>query len=203
MKLIGSKTSPYVRKARVILSEKKLPFEFVVENVWDAGTRISEFNPLGKVPALVADDGEVLYDSPVIAEYLDSLAGAPRLVPAAGMERARVRRDEALADGIADAGITIFLERKREATRQDPAWMARQKSKVDTGIAALARQLGDKPFLRGADLTLGDVAAGCALLWVDFRLPEYGWRATHANLKAWAERLEARDSFRTTRPQDA
>ena len=203
MKLIGSKTSPYVRKARVILAEKKLPFELVVENVWDAGTRIGEFNPLGKVPALVADDGEILYDSPVIAEYLDSLPGAPRLIPAAGMERARVRRDEALADGIADAGITIFLERKRESARQDPAWQARQKAKIEAGIAALAKQLGSQAFLRGSDLTLGDIAAGCALFWAEFRLPEYTWRSAHPNLKAWAEQLESRASFRETRPQDA
>lgn len=202
MKLVASKTSPYARKIRVILAEKRLPFEFVAENVWDAATRIGDFNPLGKVPALVTDEGETLFDSPVIAEYLDALA-APALIPAAGIERARVRRQEALGDGIADAGITVFLERKREAARQDAAWIERQLGKVRAGMAALSRELGDKPFLGGAAPLLGDVACGCALFWAEFRMPELGWRATHPNLDAWAKRLEARPSFASTRPQDA
>ena len=203
MKLVGSKTSPYVRKARVILAEKQLPFEFVPENVWDAATRIGDFNPLGKVPALVTDEGEHLYDSPVIAEYLDAMGGGARFIPAAGLERARVKRDEALGDGIADAGITVFLERKREAARQDPAWIARQLGKMEAGMAALARELGRKPYVRGEAMTLGDVACGCALFWAEFRLPELAWRTKHPALDAWAKRLEARPSFATTRPQDA
>ncbi len=202
MKLVASKTSPYARKIRVILAEKALAFDFVPENVWDAATRIGEFNPLGKVPALVTDEGEHLFDSPVIAEYLDPLGGS-RLIPAAGMERARVKRDEALGDGIADAGITAFLERKRDAARQDAAWIARQVGKVESGIAALARELGSNQYVRGDAITLGDIACGCALFWAEFRMPELGWRAKHPNLDAWAKRLEARPSFATTRPQDA
>jgi glutathione S-transferase len=202
MKLVASKLSPYARKVRVILAEKQLPFEFAVENVWDPATRVPDFNPLGKVPVLVTDEGDCLYDSVVIAEYLDALK-APHLIPAIGIERARVRRDESLGDGITDAGIAIFLERKREAARQEGPWLARQHGKVETGIAALARELGDKDYLRGRDLTLGDVACGCALLWLEFRLPEYAWRGKYPNLAAWAKRLEARLSFATTRPQDA
>jgi glutathione S-transferase len=189
-----------VRKIRVLLAEKKLDYDFVLENPWDPATRVPDANPLGKVPAFVSGEGEVLFDSPVIAEYVDTLA-APRFIPAAGIERVRAKRDEALGDGIADAGITIFLERKREGARQDEAWMARQRGKVDAGIAMLARDLGEQRFLRGSELSLGDVACGCALFWVDFRMPEVNWRATHANLKAWAERLEARPSFTETRPQ--
>jgi glutathione S-transferase len=202
LKLVASKTSPYARKIRIILAEKQLPFEFVPENVWDAATRIASFNPLGKVPALVTDDGESLFDSPVIAEYLDALGGAP-LIPAAGIERARAKRDEALGDGIADAGIAVFLERKREASRQDAAWITRQLGKVEAATAALSRELAAKQYLRGDSLTLGDIACGCALFWAEFRMPELGWRAKHANLDAWARRLEARPSFATTRPQDA
>jgi glutathione S-transferase len=202
MKLVASKTSPYARKIRVILAEKQLPFEFVPENVWDAATRIGSYNPLGKVPALVADDGEQFFDSPVIAEYLDSM-GTPRFIPAGGMERVRVKQDEALADGIMDAGILAFLERKREAARQDPAWIARQLGKAEAGIAALAKQLGSQQYLRGNEITLGDITAGCALLWLEFRLPEVGWRAKHPSLDALAKRLEARPSFAGTRPQDA
>jgi glutathione S-transferase len=202
MKLVGSTTSPYVRKVRVILAEKNLPCEFVLENVWDAATKITQFNPLGKVPALVTDAGDTLFDSPVIAEYLDALA-RPRLIPATGIERARVRSGEALGDGIADAGITMFLERKRAPERQDAAWVARQAGKVEAGIAAVAKTLGEKPFLHGTELTLADVACGCALFWLEFRMPEIDWRVRHTHLKAWAERLEARESFTSTRPQNA
>jgi glutathione S-transferase len=202
MKLVASKTSPYARKVRVILAEKKLAFEFVPENVWDPATRIRDYNPLGKVPALVTDEGETLFDSPVIAEYLDGLGGTC-LLPASGIERARVKRQEALGDGIADAGIAVFLERKREAARQDAAWMKHQLGKVENGLAALARELGDKPHLGGEVPSLGDIACGCALFWAEFRMPELGWRAKHPTLDAWAKRLEARPSFASTRPQDA
>jgi len=202
MKLVASKTSPYARKVRIILAEKKLPFEFVAENVWDPATRILDFNPLGKVPALVSDEGETLFDSPVIAEYLDGLGG-PRLIPAAGIERARVKRQEALGDGIADAGIGVFLERKRDAARQDGAWMERQLGKMKSGTAALARELGDKQFLGGDSPSLGDIACGCALFWAEFRMPDLGLRAKHPTVDAWAKRLETRPSFSSTRPQDA
>src|SRR5512140_2550865 len=175
MKLVASKTSPYARKIRVLLLEKQIAFEFVEESAWNAGTTVPLYNPLNKIPVLVADDGTCLYDSCVIAEYLDPL-GAPSFIPSSGIERARVRRDEALGNGIADAGVAIFLERKREAARQDPAWIARQRSKVDSGIAALARELGGKAFLRGDTLSLGDVACACALLWLELRLPEIDWR---------------------------
>ena len=119
MKLLASKTSPYARKIRVLLAEKQLAFEFVEESAWNADTTVPRYNPLNKIPVLVTDDGTNLYDSSVIAEYLDPL-GAPSFIPPAGIERARVRRDEALGNGITDAGIAIFLERKREAARQDP-----------------------------------------------------------------------------------
>lgn len=199
MKLIASQTSPYARKIRILLAEKQLPFEFVVESAWSPDTTVPGYNPLNKIPVLVTDDGTCLYDSCVIAEYLDPL-GAPSFIPPSGLERARVKRDEALGNGIADAGMLIFLERKREAARQDEAWMARQRSKIDAGIAALARELGGKPFLHGDSLTLGDVACACALLWLEFRLPEIGWRTRHAELGRWIERLESRPSFKQTRP---
>jgi glutathione S-transferase len=195
MKLVGSKTSPYVRKVRVLLAEKKLPFDFIEESAWNADTKVPLYNPLNKVPALVLDDGESLYDSAVIAEYIDTLPGA-NFIPAQARERVRVRRDEALGDGIADAGITIFLERKRDAARQDPAWIARQRDKVEAGIAALAKS---KSAAGARPMTLGDIACGCALFWLEFRLPEFRWRDDPA-LKAWAENLESRASFASTRP---
>ena len=202
MKLVASKLSPYARKVRVVLAEKNLPFELVVENVNDPASRIRDYNPLGKVPVLVTDGGEMLFDSVAIVEYLDAM-GSPRLIPASGIERARVRCDEALGDGITDAGIAIRLEGLRESARQDPAWVSRQRDKVDRGIDAIAKQLGEKPCLRGTDLTLSDIACACSLLWLEFRLPDIAWRAKHASLAAWIKRLEARPSFATTRPQDA
>ncbi len=199
MKLLASKTSPYARKVRVILAEKQLPHEFVEESAWNADSTVPRFNPLNKIPVLVTDDGTCLYDSTVITEYLEPL-GAPSFLPPSGLERAKVRRDEALGNGIADAGIAIFLERKREAARQDPAWMARQRSKIDAGIAALAQELGGRPFLRGDAVSLGDVSCACALLWLEFRLPEIAWRRQHPELGRWVERLESRPSFSSTRP---
>jgi glutathione S-transferase len=199
MKLVGSKTSPYVRKARVILAERSLPFEFIEESAWTADTTVPRYNPLNKVPALVLDDGESIYDSPVICEYLDAVSGGG-LIPADPAARARVRRDEALGDGIADAGITAFLERKREAARQDPAWIARQMDKVNAGIAALAKGMGSRQYLGGAQPNMGDIACACALFWVEFRMPDLRWRDAHPNLKAWAERMESRPAFQSTRP---
>ncbi|MEP7069211.1 MAG: glutathione S-transferase N-terminal domain-containing protein [Usitatibacter sp.] len=198
MKLIGSRNSPFVRKIRILLAEKQLSYDFVEENVWSPDSGVSKFNPLNKVPALVLDDGECLYDSQVIAEYVDALPGA-NFIPAALPERARVRRDEALGDGIAEAGVAIFLERKREAARQDPAWIARQSDKVNLGIAAVAKSVAAKPATGARRMTLGDIACGCALFWLELRLPEIRWREDAA-LRAWAENLESRASFAATRP---
>ena len=198
MKLLGSRTSPYARKIRVILAEKELAFEFVEDNVWGPDTTVPRHNPIGKVPVLLLDGGEPLYDSRVIAEYLDSLPGV-NFIPAPVLERVRVRREEALGDGIADAGIAIFLERKREGARQDPAWIARQSGKVRTGIAALSKAIAAKPSAGVRPLTLGDIACGCALFWLEFRLPEFRWRDDPV-LKSWAEILESRASFAATRP---
>jgi glutathione S-transferase len=197
VKLLGSKTSPYVRKIRVLLAEKQIAFEFVEDNVWSPETRVPSHNPIGKVPTLILDDGDVLYDSRVIAEYLDALPGA-QFIPIPIRERVRVRCDEALGDGITDAGIAIFLERKREAARQDPAWVARQSGKVRTGLAALSKALAANP-LDARRITLGDIACGCALFWLEFRLPEFRWREDLV-LDAWARTLESRASFSSTRP---
>ena len=199
MKLVGTTTSPYVRKVRVILAERRLPFEFIQESAWTPDTKVPRYNPLIKVPALVLDDGESIYDSRVICEYLDAVSGGG-LIPSDPVARARVRRDEALGDGIADAGITTFLERKREAARQDPAWIARQMDKVNAGIVAVAHSMGAKQYLGGTQLNVADIACACALFWAEFRMPELRWRDAHPHLKSWAERMESRPSFQSTRP---
>ncbi len=200
MKLYGSGTSPYVRKVRIVMIEKRIECEFVEENVWSAGTLVTLHNPLTKIPVLVLDDGMALYDSRVVAEYLDGITPVSRLIPDGGRERALVKRWEALGDGIADAGIALFLERKREPSLQSKDWMTRQLGKMDSGIAAAARELGEREYCHGLSLTLGDISLACALLWMEFRLPEVAWRANHPNLKKWVERLESMPSFADTKP---
>jgi glutathione S-transferase len=196
MKLVGSLTSPYVRKVRVMLAEKAIAYELIEESAWTATTTVPRYNPLNKVPALVLDDGESIYDSSVITEYLDTL-GNGALLPRDAPSRAKARRDEALGNGIMDAGVAIFLERKRDAARQDAAWIARQRDKIDAALKALERNVAS--LGTNASLTLGDIACGCALFWLEFRLPEIRWR-DNATLGPWARALEARPSFASTKP---
>ena len=200
MKLYGSRTSPYVRKVSIVMIEKRIECEFVEDNVWSAETKTTLYNPLTKVPVLVLDDGMALYDSRVIVEYLDGVTPVSRLIPDGGRERALVKRWEALGDGITDAGITVFLERKRDQGAQSKDWIARQLGKVDFAIAAAAREMGDREYCYGLSLTLADISLACGLLWLEFRMPEIQWRANHPNLKKWVEHLETMPSFADTKP---
>lgn len=202
MKLIGSLTSPYVRKIRIVLAEKKIDCEFVVDSPWVEGNRITEFNPLGKVPVLVLDDGVTLYDSRVIAEYLDALAPNNRLIPASGRERITVKRWEALADGILDAAVAAFLESRRPESERSSSWMERQRGKVQAGIAAMSRDLGEQGWCHGSGISLADVAAGCVMDYVSFRLPDIDWVARQPNLAALHGKLLQRSSFADTVPAD-
>ena len=202
MKLIGSLTSPYVRKVRVTIAEKGMECPLVLEDVWAAGTRIQDANPLGKVPCLILDDGSALYDSRVICEYLDSLAPANTLIPVAGRERSEVRRWEALADGVLDAGVLVRLEHtQRESGQRSQQWIDRQQAKVNAGLTAMAGDLDDSEWCAGGRFTLADIAVGCALGWLAFRLPQVGWRETHVNLARHFDRLSARRSFAGTVPR--
>ena len=202
MKLVASLTSPYARKIRVALAEKNLPFELEVDIPWLADTRVPSYNPLGKVPALVADDGEVWFDSPVIAEYLDTLAG-PALLPADRLAALPVRQAEALADGITDAAVAAFLEGMRPAERQDPAAIERQLGKISRGLAALEQRVAQRKGCAGEALSIADIAIGCTLGYLDFRFAHLGWRAAHPQLAAWAAGLLARPSFTATTPPAA
>ena len=202
MKLIASLTSPYARKIRVVLAEKGLPFELEVDIPWLADTRVPGYNPLGKVPALVADDGEVWFDSPVIAEYLDTLAG-PLLLPADRTAALPVRQAEALADGITDAAVAAFLEGMRPAERQDPAAIERQLGKISRGLTALEARVAQRKGCAGEALTIADIAIGCTLGYLDFRFAHLGWRAAHPQLAAWADGLLARPSFTASAPPAA
>lgn len=202
MKLIGSLASPYVRKVRVVMAEKKLDYEFVLENVWSADTVIQQSNPLGKVPCLIMEDGGAMFDSRVIAEYLDTMSPVGKLIPGQGRERAEVKCWEALADGVLDAAIAVRLERtQRPESQQSQAWMERQWGKVTAGMKAMSAGLGDKPYCTGNSYTLADVAVGCALGWLNFRFPEYQWREDYSNLVRLLDKLSERPSFKDTVPQ--
>jgi len=203
MKLIGSAASPYVRKVRVIMAEKRLDYQFVIEDVWSADTTISSSNPLGKVPCLIMDGSEAMFDSRVIVEYLDTLSPVGKLIPQQSRERAEVKTWEALADGVMDAGLLLRMEATwvhRADSERSQAWMDRQRGKIDNGIAAMAKGLGDKPFCSGIHLSLSDIAVGCVLGWLDYRFPEIDWRADHANLAKLFDKLMLRPSFAETKP---
>jgi len=200
MKLIGSNASPYVRKVRIVMAEKKIDFEHVLENPWTADTKVPESNPLGKIPCLVMEDGGAVFDSRVIVEYLDTINPVNKLIPASGRARVEVRCWEALADGICDAAILARLEGQRPKAQQSPAWITRQMSKVEQGLAAAARGLGDKPWCAGNTFTLADIATGTALGYLEFRYAQIGWRATYPNLAKLADKLAARSSFADTAP---
>ena len=202
MKLIGSLASPYVRKVRVVLAEKKLDCQFELENVWAADTTIQTLNPLGKVPCLIMEDGSSMIDSRVMVEYLDTLTPVCKLLPPNGRDRADVKCWEALADGVLDAAILVRLERtQRPPELQSEAWVARQMSKVALGLASMAQRLGESPFCAGNHYTLADVAVGCALGWLSFRFPEILWRDDHPNLAKLFDKLSERPSFKDTVPQ--
>lgn len=203
MKLIGSTTSPYVRKVRVVMAEKKLDYQFVEEDVWSADTSIMNSNPLGKVPTLVMEGGEALFDSRVIVEYLDTLSPVGKLIPAVGRERAEVKTWEALADGVLDALILARLESTwagRGKQQRCQAWIDRQIGKTQASLKAMSQGLGDKPFCAGIYLSLADIAVGCALGYIDFRFPEIDWRGMYPNLAKLQDKLAQRASFTETMP---
>lgn len=200
MKLFASLTSPYARKIRIILAEKRLPFELVVDSPWEANTRVPSINPLGKVPALITDDGEVFFDSPVIAGYLETLDATPRLLPTDPLDAVRVRQLEALADGVTDAAVTALLESRRPDGQRSELEMDRQMEKLDRGLDELERRATGRTWLHDDSLGLGDIAVGVALGYIDLRFAHHEWRGTHPALAALADRLFARPSFAGTKP---
>ncbi|MCW5221180.1 glutathione S-transferase family protein [Verminephrobacter aporrectodeae] len=203
MKLIGTSASSYVRKVRVVLAEKKLDYQFVQDDVWADDSQVPASNPLGKIPCLVIDGGEVLFDSRVIVEYLDTLSPVGKLIPAKGRERAVVKTWEALADGVVDAAVLARLEAHwvpRGDGERSQAWIERQLRKVHDGLRFMGQRLGDRPYCSSVSLSLSDIAVGCALGWLEFRFPEITWRNAHPNLGRLLDKLMQRPSFAETRP---
>jgi len=201
IRLLGSPTSPYVRKVRIVMAEKRIDYQMEVEDVWAPDSRIGESNPLGKVPCLIMEDGGAVFDSRVIVEYLDGVTPVSRLIPPSGRERAEVRTWEALADGVLDAAILARLElTQRPPEQQSAKWIERQQGKISAGLEAMSRGLAEKPWCNGHAYTLADIAVGCALGYLDFRFASIRWRDSYANLARLHEKLMARPSFVDTQP---
>ncbi|AWI52387.1 glutathione S-transferase [Aquabacterium olei] len=206
MKLIGSLTSPFVRKVRIVLAEKKLDYKFVLEDVWAPDTTIADANPLGKVPCLVMEGGEAIFDSRVIVEYVDTLSPVGKLIPLSGRERVEVRTWEALADGLLDAAVLARMEQTwngRTDAQRSAAWIDRQLLKVRQSVRAMSQGLGERPWCAGNHHSLADIAVGCALGYLDFRFPEIEWRADHPNLGKLYDKLSQRPAFIDTAPPQA
>ena len=202
MKLFGSQGSPFAHKARLALEEKHVEYEYVPVTPNVREELVGPFNPLGKIPVLLRDDGKAVYDSPLIVEYVDGLVAEPKLIPADFEDRIEVKRWEALCDGIAEATVLLNHDaRKAPERREKEAWYEKQRQKIGRGLAAMEHDLGGREFCFGSTFTLADIACGYALVYLDKGLPDFQWRSAHPNLSRHANKLDARASFRKTDPR--
>lgn len=199
MKLIASPTSPYARKVRAVLLEKNIDCAVDFDVPWNADTKIPQYNPLGKIPVLVLEDGSTIFDSRVIVEYLEGVKPQPPLIPQEFAARIAVKRWEALADGMSDAAATAYLEKKRAANLQSLDWINRQEQKISRGLDAANKQLGDHDWCV-QDLSIADFALASALGYLDLRYPELKWRDNYPKLKTWGEKIFSRASLQQTLP---
>ncbi|MBI3223243.1 MAG: glutathione S-transferase N-terminal domain-containing protein [Nitrosomonadales bacterium] len=199
MILLGTNTSPYVRKVRLVLLEKNIPHSYLVDAPREPGSRVARANPLGRIPALILDDETCVFDSPVIAEYVDTLNDTPILIPRNDMlARMRVKRWEALADGIMDSAVVVRGETLRAPDKQDADTIARHNQAIGRALAHASQQLGERECCEGNALTLADLAMASMLVYLDLRQAERNWRAQHPNLAAWFTRIADRPSMRTS-----
>jgi glutathione S-transferase len=200
MRLIVATPSPFARKARIAMLEKGIPFDVVIDNPWNPGAQAPEFNPLGKIPVLLTDDGHTVFDSKVIIEYLEATHSGTALLPRIPMARVAAKQIEALADGVCDAVVLIVLERARPHALQSTDWITRQVAKVEAGVAQAAQALQGAEYFVGDRFSVADIAIGCMLGYLDLRLPEFEWRARQPGLMPFHERMMARESFKQTLP---
>lgn len=197
MKLLGTNTSPYVRKVRLVLLEKNIAHQYFVDAPREAGSQVALANPLARIPALILDDQTCVFDSPVIAEYVDTLNDTPILIPRNNaLERMRIKRWEALADGVMDSAVLVRNEVLRDADKQDAASIVRHNLAITRALAYMSEQLGTHNFCAGAALSLADLALVSALIYLELRQPERDWRSAHANLAEWFARMQQRESVR-------
>jgi glutathione S-transferase len=202
MKLLSSLASPYTRKVRIVLAEKKIECDLEPVDVFPADNPVNAHNPLGKIPTLILDDGSALYDSRVIVEFLDGKSPISRLIPEDLRDRIAVRRWEALADGVLDAGLLVRYESLREEKERSRAWTDKQLSRMKRGMAQMSSELAERPWCHGERYSLADIALGCCLGWLGFRKPgEKDWLAEYPALSSHYQKLMARPSFADTVPQ--
>ena len=200
--LVGSITSPFSRKVRICFIEKEIPYDLLIEDGWDIHTKLHQINPLGKIPCLILPNGHPIFDSSVIADYIDGMSEITPLFPKLNLDKALVKTFEALADGLLDAAILARRERiSRPLAEQSEAWIERQISKVQASLQYLSNSLGASEYCYLNQFTIADIAIGCALDWLDFRLPEITWRTEYPNLDVYFSRLSLRPSFLLTDPR--
>jgi glutathione S-transferase len=201
MKLLSSPASPYTRKVRIVLAEKKIECELETVDVNPAENPVNTHNPLGKIPTLLLDDGSALYDSRVIVEFLDGKSPISKLIPEELRDRIAVRRWEALADGVLDAGLLVRYESLRPANEQSKAWTDKQLGRIKRGMKLMAAELGDRQWCHAERYSLADIAVGCCLGWLNFRKPGgVEWLAEYPALNKHYEKLMARPAFADTVP---
>ncbi|MGD9941715.1 MAG: glutathione S-transferase family protein [Burkholderiaceae bacterium] len=198
MKLYSAVPSPFCRKVRICAIELGLAdrMEVVAQKPRDGTTGFHEVNPVARIPALVTDDGQVLYDSPVICEYLDSIGGGT-LIPAAGAQRWDALRRQAMGDGLLDAAFPLRAELARDASQRDAEIVSRHRATMLRVLDAADRDPATDP---GRTIDIGSIAVGAAISWLDFRMPDLGWRASRQRLSDWHAAISERPSFRTTQP---
>lgn len=200
MKLYGSETSPYVRKVRILIKEKNIPCEFIIEGPADAAGHVAALNPLGKIPVLLRDGGDVLFDSPMIVEYLDSLKGDP-LLPPGGEARWVTQRWHALGQGVLDAVVTRLMETRKPVDKQMPEVISKQEGKVAAALKYADAARRGTTYLMDERFSLADIALGVALEYIDMRYP-HAWRAQYPRLAQWQAGMAKRASFLETLPPE-
>ena len=198
MKLLGTNTSPYVRKVRLVLLEKNIAHDYLLDPPREPGSQVARVNPLGRIPALLLDDETCVFDSTVIADYADMLNDNPILIPRTDvLARMRVKRWEALADGIMDSAVVVRTESLRPAEKQEAGNITLHNKAITRALVYAAEQLGKREWCEGASITLADLALASALIYLDLRQAERDWRGSHPNLAAWFATINARDSVCT------
>ena len=202
MKLLGSLTSPFTRKVRIVLLEKKIDCDLELVDVQPVDNPVNAHNPLGKIPTLLLDDGTALYDSRVIVDFLDAVSPISRLIPDETRPRMAVRRWEALADGILDAGLLVRHELLRDKRERSKAWADKQLSRMRRGLEQMGSELGERTFCHDERYSLADIAVGCCVGWLGFRRPgDVDWLAGYPALAQHYGKLMERPAFADTVPQ--
>ena len=201
MELLIARPSPYARKIRVALIEKGIPCEITVDNPWLENPRIQTVNPIGKVPALITDSGDVIHDSKVIFEYIETMFSGPTLTPDNAKERIAHKQIEAICDGICDAVVLIALEGTRPEEKQSEAWVERQTRKIYAGVEEINARLNGRKSFSALEFGLAEIATVVMLEYIDFRFSEFDWRPLYPALTALFSEVSQRESFVKTKPE--